>query len=174
MPRPLSRKNPVKVLVEFCRRQIGQVLVEFGDDGLLHGRGNGLADVAQGARACGDHQAVEIALLLMAIEHAGQRFEEFGFAMLDRVGPGFDGAAAMADGGMATAGSVGHNILRGERADGPIEAPYLLEPLAWTGVPDMPTTAAPDSVPGAADQPSPSQPPEQDLPAGELPDPDPE
>ncbi|WP_205525820.1 hypothetical protein [Pyxidicoccus trucidator] len=41
-------------------------------------------------------------------------------------------------------------------------------------LPDMPTTAAPDSVPGVADQPSPSQPPEQELPAGELPDPDPE
>jgi hypothetical protein len=41
-------------------------------------------------------------------------------------------------------------------------------------LPDMPTTAAPDSVPGVADQPSPPQPPEQDLPAGELPDPDPE
>jgi hypothetical protein len=43
-------------------------------------------------------------------------------------------------------------------------------------LPDMPTTAAPDSVPGAASQPPPesSKPPEKELPEGELPDPDPE
>ncbi|MBZ4417331.1 hypothetical protein [Myxococcus sp. RHSTA-1-4] len=43
-------------------------------------------------------------------------------------------------------------------------------------LPDMSTTAAPDTVPGAAGQnrPAPPKPPEQELPAGELPDPDPE
>ncbi|MFP2929831.1 hypothetical protein ACLESO_32490 [Pyxidicoccus sp. 3LG] len=44
-------------------------------------------------------------------------------------------------------------------------------------LPDMPTTAAPDTVPGAASQPPPPEkpkPPEPDLAPGELPDPDPE
>jgi hypothetical protein len=41
-------------------------------------------------------------------------------------------------------------------------------------LPDLPTTAAPDTVPGTAGQPPPPKPPEPDLPAGELPDPDPE
>ncbi|MCP3142358.1 hypothetical protein [Pyxidicoccus xibeiensis] len=41
-------------------------------------------------------------------------------------------------------------------------------------LPDLPTTAAPDTVPGSAGQPPPEAPPEKDLPAGELPDPDPE
>ncbi|NMO23120.1 hypothetical protein HPC49_45925 [Pyxidicoccus fallax] len=43
-------------------------------------------------------------------------------------------------------------------------------------LPDMPANAAPDTVPGAASQPPPEppKPPEKELPAGELPDPDPE
>lgn len=41
-------------------------------------------------------------------------------------------------------------------------------------LPDLPTTAAPDTVPGTAGQPPPPKPPEPELPAGELPDPDPE
>jgi hypothetical protein len=43
-------------------------------------------------------------------------------------------------------------------------------------LPETPATAAPDTVPGTAGQPPPEppRPPEKELPAGELPDPDPE
>src|SRR5690606_33609639 len=73
------------------------------------------------------------ALLLVAIERGGDGFNEFGLAVFDRVGPRSHAAAMRTAAGLA-AGSIGHDLLRLQGLDRPVETFDLLEPFAGTGV----------------------------------------